>query len=254
MIQSIDRALTILHAVAAYDSWVGVREIARKVELKVPTAQNILKSLAARGFLEFSEEYRGYRLGVALLLLAEKTNAIARMADFARPYVKSLFSQFGETTTCCALYGGRVVVVDCIVSSEPLTVIQSNRVVENPHCLAAGRLLLAFASEDLIQDYIANIPQSELSVHLPASREEFLRQLETIRKKRYAEAINVLNQGIGALSVPVFGTNGEVVFALACSAPLARFDAKRRTAVRAAFEACARTMSERLSAPAAAQC
>ena len=123
MIQSIDRALTILHAVAGRNSWVGVREIARTVELKVPTVQNILKTLASRGYLEFSDEFRGYRLGVAPLLLAEKTDPIKRMADAARPYLNRIFEQFGETVTCCVLFGGKVIVVDSIVSSEPLTVI-----------------------------------------------------------------------------------------------------------------------------------
>jgi len=253
MIQSVDRALTILNAVAARDSWVGVREIARIVELKVPTVQNLLKTLAARGYLEFSEEFRGYRLGVAPLVLAEKTNPVARMADFARPYLKELFTRFGETTTCCTLFGGQVVVVDSIMSAEPLTVIHPNRIVEHPHCLASGRLLLAFASEELVRNYIKDTPFSELGANLPMNGAEFLQELEVIRRQRYAEAINARSQGVGAVAVPVFGPGGDVAFALACSAPLARFDDERRAAVRAVYEACAQKMGERLGAPAKRQ-
>jgi DNA-binding IclR family transcriptional regulator len=253
MIQSIDRAITILNTVAACDSWVGVREVARIVGLKVPTVQNILKSLASHGYLEFSEAYRGYRLGVAPLLLAEKTNPVARMADFARPYLKTLFEQFGETTTCCTLFGGHVVVVDSILSAEPLTVIHPNRIVEHPHCLASGRLLLAFANEQLIQNYIKITPFSELGANLPMTGREFLQELEVIHKQRYAEALNARSQGVGAVAVPVFGPGGDVAFALACSAPLARFDAERRAAVRAVYEVCAQKMGERLGAPAKRQ-
>jgi len=248
MIQSIDRAITILHTVAASNSWVGVREIARRVELKVPTVQNILKTLAARGYLQFSKEFRGYRLGVATLLLAEKVDPPRRMADMVRPYLMELFEQFGETTACCAMFGGQVVFVESIVSSEPLSVIHPNRVVEHPHGMAAGLLLLAFSSREFMDTYLRKTPFPELGPNLPANAEELMSELETVRQQRYAEALNICNQGIGAIAVPVCGPDGEVALALACSAPLARFEKARRRLVRSALETSARRIETRTGA------
>lgn len=252
MIQSVDRALTILQAVAARDSWVGVREIARLVDLKVPTAQNILKTLAARGYLEFSEQFRGYRIGVVPLLLADKVDPIRRMADMVRPYLKEIFTQFGETVTFMTLFGGKVVVIDSIASAEPLTVIEPNRVVKDPHCLASGKLLLAFAGEELIRAYAGTTPFAEFGPNLPANAEEFFQTLETVRRERYAEAINARAQGIGAIAVPVRGPEGSVSFALACSAPLVRFGAGRRAEVRRELERCAQNIEIRTGAAAPA--
>jgi DNA-binding IclR family transcriptional regulator len=250
MIQSVDRALNILHAVAARNSWVGVREVARIVELKVPTVQNILKTLAARGYLEFSEEFRGYRLGIAPLLLADKVDPVRRMAGMVRPYLNEIFEQFGETVTFMTLFGGKVVAVDSIISNEPLTVVEPNRVIEHPHCLASGKLLLAFADEELLRNYAAETPFADLSPNLPKNADEFFQTLETVRRERYAEAINAREQGIGAIAVPVRGPEGSVNFALACSAPLARFDADRRAAVRNALEECAEKIEVRTGAMA----
>ena len=246
MIQSVERAFRILQTVAACDSWMGVREVARAVELKVPTTQNILKTLTACGYLEFSPRFRAYRLGLAPLLLVERSSPIARLADFVYSDLKRFFDLFGETTICCTMLGGRVVIVQTFTSSEPLAVIHSNRVVVHPHCLASGRLLLAYASEELVTNYIRTTPFESLGVNLPASGEELLQELAVIRKKRYAEVLNAANQGVGALAVPVFGPGGDVVLCLACSAPLARFNAERRKAIRAACEESARSISEKL--------
>ena len=69
LVQSVERALMLLNQVAWHGDWVGLRELARGTGLKVPTAQNLLKTLQAYGFLEFDERMRRYRIGLAALRL-----------------------------------------------------------------------------------------------------------------------------------------------------------------------------------------
>ena len=236
MIQSIDRAISIMTAVAARNSWVGVRDVARQVGLKVPTAQNILKTLAARGFLEFSDETRRYRLGLAVHRLADSIEPVSWISEFGRPFIERVFAAFGETVTVTTMVQDRVVVVDSRVSDSPLTVIHPRRVVDHPHCLASGKMLLSDKDEAFIRHYAASQPLAELGPNTPVTAEELLSELALTREQGYAEAIDCQGHGVGAIAVPVRDAAGRIAMTVACSAPLSRFDAARRTRVRAALQ------------------
>ena len=96
MIQSVDRAVTLLAEVAAHGAWVGVRELARSAGLKVPTAQNLLKTLAARGLLDFGLFARSVLIdfvSLAMILSARSTLAAMISGDsqcFSRLYRPSV--------------------------------------------------------------------------------------------------------------------------------------------------------------------
>jgi DNA-binding IclR family transcriptional regulator len=246
MIQSVDRALLILTAVSSCGTWVGVRDIARQVGLKVPTVQNLLKTLAAKGFLDFNEETRRYRLGLAVYRLADNIGPVAWIGEFARPYIDRVFTAFGETATICTMVSDRVVVVDSRVSDSPLTVIHPRRVVENPHCLASGKMLLSGKDEEFIRRYAANQPLSKLGPNTPSTAKALLTELAQVRKQGYAEAVDSQGHGVGAVAVPVRDAAGRTAMTIACSAPLSRFAAARRKEVRALLLAVAKEMEARI--------
>jgi len=246
MIQSVDRALNILKKVAFYNDWVGVREIARSLDLKVPTVQNLLKTLANHAFLEFDETSRRYRVGIAPLLLAEHMEPLSRMANFCHPYLESIFNEFGETTTACTMLSRQIIVVDSKTSNEPLTVIHPRRVIEHPHCLASGKMLLSVMGEAFIDKYAETEFNEDLGPNTPRTAAELKVELARVKKRGYAEAINIRAQGIAAVAVPVYGPGGKPALTIACSAPVSRFGDEQRARVRQRLQETAGTMSKQL--------
>lgn len=227
MIQSVKRAIDILNAVARKNDWVGVREIARTVELKVPTTQQLLKTLQAHSFLEFNEERRQYRVGLGVSLLASACDPQQRMGDLARPYVNKLHEEFGETVAVLRWGNNAAHVIDWREAAHSLRVSapSSNRIIDMPHIMASGRLLLAFQDESAIDEYIEKINFAGEGRNQPRNRKEFLKMLSDISEKNYAETDNVCGSGIYALSVPVFDGGGRLLMALACSVPVVRITA-----------------------------
>jgi DNA-binding IclR family transcriptional regulator len=227
MIQSVERAIDILNAVARKDDWVGVREIARLVDLKVPTTQQLLKTLQARSFLEFDEERRQYRVCLGVSLLAAACDPQQRLADLARPYVNKMHEEFGETVAVLRWGNNAAHVIDWREATHSLRVAapSSNRIIEMPHLMASGRVLLAFLEESAINGYIDKIDFSKEGRDQPRNRNEFLKMLSDISGKKYAETDNVCDSGIYALSVPVFDGSGRVLMAFACSLPTIRMNA-----------------------------
>lgn len=223
MIQSVERALDILNVVAQADAWLGVREIARRTGLKVPTVQQLLKTLQKKAYLEFDPGQRKYRIGVAATLLARGADPLAKLGDFIKPFVDQLHNQFGETVVALVYSGGVFMSAACRPSIHQLTVMPPRRgqPVDEPQVMASGRLLLAFMPPEVQRRFVKDAATRAL--------------LPGIRESEVAEVRNVNDSGIAALAVPVRAAcqagNPDVLLALACSMPLQRWTAEVRQRV-----------------------
>lgn len=229
MVQSVTRALTLLNEVANYPEGVGVRQLSRDVGLKVPTAQALLKTLARMGFLDFDMKERRYRIGFAVMGLANSVNNNDRLKTLCRDAIEDMVADFGETALAGSLQGMRVGVVYSSSPDQPLAVEYKEQIIEHPHCLAIGKVLLAHQETAFLRAYGEQEPLGELGVNSPANIDEMLSDLNQVRHQGYAEAINVSGQGIDAFSVPVFDKYRQCKLALGCSAPIARVSPRKRT-------------------------
>ncbi|OGV81500.1 MAG: hypothetical protein A3K19_26050 [Lentisphaerae bacterium RIFOXYB12_FULL_65_16] len=252
MVQSVDKALVLLNEVARHGDWVGVRELARATGLKPPTAQSLLKTLQAHGFLEFDAQARGYRVGLAALRLADGADRLTRLADFARPFVRELFAEFGETVAALTLVQDQAVVLEWQQAEHALAVIHARKVIERPHFMASGLVLIAYQDVVFRQRYAERVQSDDAGQNMPKNAAQLLKILDQVRAQGYAETCNARGSGIGAVSAPVFDATGHVAMALACSAPLARLNDGLRERQRASVISTAARMSAALGGADAA--
>jgi DNA-binding IclR family transcriptional regulator len=209
---------------------VGVRETARLVSLKVPTVQQLMKTLQAKNYLEFDTERRQYRIGPAATLLAGGTDIKKKLAEFITPHLADIFEKFGETAAALTLQGDDFYVLDWKQTTHPLAVTMPERgsTVRTPHNMASARILLAWQDEEFINRYMNNIEFPEKEKNTFKSPKTFAEELRKIKKQGYAETENVADSGIAALAVPVFSSAGRLLIAIGCSAPLTRFPKEQR--------------------------
>jgi len=71
-VQSVNRALTILEAVAGADSEIGVTELAKMLNLHKSTVHRLLNTLVHKGYIEQNPETEGYKLGIKAVELGSK--------------------------------------------------------------------------------------------------------------------------------------------------------------------------------------
>ena len=223
MIQSVKKALNILNYVAAAHDWVGVREIAGGVGMKVTTTQQILKTLQAESYLDFDESTRRYRIGIAALKLSEGNDLINILREFAEPYLNKLLRETNETVVALTIDKNRVSIVSWKKPNHILAVVHSREhLVEPPHLLASGLALLAFMPDDFKKRYAANQDYSSFTGATPQSPQELLELFEQVAKEKIAIIENVLDSGVTAVGVPVFRRDGTILLALGCSLPAIR--------------------------------
>lgn len=248
MIQSVQRAVALLNAVGMRRDWVGVRDLAREVGLKVTTAQTLLKTLAQCGYLEFDEKNRRYRVGLAVLQLAEYSDPMQRHREFVHPFLESVFQQTGETVVASMMVHGQVTLIDWLQARHRLAVVHFDSDAEHAHLLAIGKVLLAYQDEGEQRAYAAGQPLATLGPNTPTTANALIDELRHTREQGYGEVIDPSGNGIAAVAVPVWGVGPLPVFSLGSSIPLARYTHQRLDEIHACLAATADEMHARLGA------
>ncbi len=186
--QTVERALDILEILADSDgSFVKLGEIAERAQLSKSTASHILSTLCKRGYVCRISRSSGYRLGSELYYLTRNGAYGHRLADICAPYIRWLYTQTGQTPILTVIAEQKKTIIDYIEGEFELTGKRQSLIRDNAYSSASGRLLLAGMERSQLMDFVAKngLPQPHewAQVH---TLEEMLRQLEELRRQKYA--------------------------------------------------------------------
>src|SRR5712691_13503226 len=148
-VAAVERAFTVLEALADGSAELGTNEIARRTGISPSTVSRLLATLAHAGFVEHVAESGRYRLGLRLLQLGNAVLSRLDLREIARPHLQALVELTGETATLSAPGEHDAVTVDFVQSASS---VQSVARVGRPsigHATATGKVLLAFGGREL---------------------------------------------------------------------------------------------------------
>jgi DNA-binding IclR family transcriptional regulator len=218
-VQSVDRALRILE-ILARSGESGVTEIASSLEVHKSTAFRLVATLEQHGLVEQVEGRGKYRLGVGLLRLAGATSARLDVVQEARPLCKQLATATGETVNLATLSGNSALYLDQVAGPSALQ--PHNWVGQHIplHATSNGKVLIAWLSEPELKDVLGRLPAyTGLTI---TSRATLRKQLEDVREKGYAVAVDELEIGLTAIAAPVRNAHGDVICSMSVSGPTFR--------------------------------
>ncbi|MEV7965142.1 IclR family transcriptional regulator [Sphaerisporangium sp. NPDC088356] len=221
-VQSVDRALDVLEALADQGGEAGLSEIAARTGLPYGTIHRLLRSLLARGYVR-QESDRRYALGSALVRLG---GAAERMVGvWAQPYLEKMVALSGETANLAVLEGDFVVYVAQAASPRRLRMFAEvgRRVL--PHSTAVGKVLLAERADAAAILTRTGLPRR--TEHTITSIEAMLAELDRVRGQGYAMDLGEEELGVHCLAVPV-RDGGKVIAGMSISGPVDRIEALDR--------------------------
>ncbi|WP_204011880.1 IclR family transcriptional regulator [Sphaerimonospora thailandensis] len=220
--QSVDRALDVLEALAEHGGQAGLSEIAARTGLPYGTIHRLLRTLLARGYVR-QESDRRYALGGALVRIG---GAAERMlAVWAEPYLAKLVELSGETANLAVLEGDFVVYVAQVPSPRKLRMFAEvgRRVL--PHSTAVGKVMLAERPDAAAVLGRTGLPRRTDRTITTAG--ELLGELDRVRARGYALDLGEEENGVHCMAVPVHD-GGRTFAALSVSGPAERIDAIER--------------------------
>ncbi|MBF8185337.1 IclR family transcriptional regulator [Nonomuraea sp. K274] len=223
-VQSVERALDVLEALAAHGGGAGLSEIAARTGLPYGTIHRLLRTLLARGYVR-QESDRRYALGGGLVRLGGIAESMVGV--WAQPYLTKMVELSGETANLAVLEGDFVVYVAQVPSPRRLRMFAEvgRRVL--PHSTAVGKVLLA---DRPAADAVAVFERTGMPRRTPNTITDMvamLTELDLVKGRGYAMDLGEEELGVHCLAVPVWDGR-RVTAAMSVSGPAERIDALDR--------------------------
>lgn len=223
-IQSVDRAIDLLLAVAAAGPVdAGVPALAKACGLNRATAWRLLKTLQARGLVTVDASGR-YALGVTAVELGGAAGPDALIAA-AHPLLERMCAKTGETASLAMPAVGGLTYVDEVTPIAVLTASWLGRTVAL-HATSTGKALLAFLPRSELRRVLpATLPAfTDTTITAPA---ELAAELAATRARGYGTCAGELEPSLYGVSAPALDRTGRPLAVLSIWGPKDRVPEER---------------------------
>lgn len=216
---SLDRGLSVLEVLKSSGEPLGVREIARRLELSAPAVQRILNTLAEHEYVDQNVETRRYGLGYGLLVLAQHLLKKDRLIELADPELQELaadgcFNAFlGMRRRSAGMY------LLAVQSSSPVVIRSTPGEPMRLHSTALGKALLLGLPDQALRAFLAEVPLEKLTPRTVTEPERLIAQLQAARAVGYTTSLDENILGVISIGAPVWDADHNVVAAISVAYP-----------------------------------
>jgi DNA-binding IclR family transcriptional regulator len=249
MIQSVDRSIRILKALAAGPGRLGVSELSNRLGLAKGTVHGLLKTLMAHGLVEQHADSDKYQLGPELLQLSNRYLDLSDLRSRSLAWSELLAMRASESVRVGALHGEGVLIVHHVFRPDSSLQILEVGEVLPVHATALGKAVLAYLPSEVQNDLIGDEPR-KLTGHTLVTRAAIKRELNSIRSRGYAVEREEAVIGEAGVAAPIFNSKTEPVGAVGIAGPRSRVLKRgQEPTIAAAVLEAARGISRDLGAP-----
>lgn len=240
LIQSITRAMQILEYLGQAPDAQSLDQISRHMSLKTTTVHNILRTLAARDFVEKQDKPPRYKLGSAAGKLADQQRDRSLMKQISDQMLL-LHQQFASARLSFAeRVGGQVTATLRIGPEMPNQLQRGAGQPMSPYASASALLHQALWPAAMLQTYRQSHPFIEYGAHLWPSIEHLDIYLETVRDQQIARP-HFEHDADCRMAVPIFDEGGKLAGAMGVFLPDAQAMSKEIPVIQKAIIAAARS-------------
>lgn len=214
------RALTVCEGVSVHQP-IGVRELAREIDMPKSTVQRALETLHAAGWLVRGEGGR-WSLSLRCALIGGRAGQAAALRDLARPAMERLRGITDESVRLWAHDGDRIVLLENMETRQAVrSVLQPGGTTIPLHASAAGKAILAQLPEHEVNELLAQ-PLAALTPQTITDPAVLRDQLRTVRRKGYGETHREAWKDVGAVAAAIHDPSGRPLAAIALALPMHR--------------------------------
>lgn len=215
--ESVLRVFAVIEYLAERDDWVGLRTLARDLDLVPATAHRYLTSLKHLGYVQQHPQDSRYQLSLRIVSIASRVLERIHLQHIVRPWMKELTAIINETTHLAVLDGREIVFIEKVDSNQAVQMRSRAGSRAHLHSTASGRALLAFLPDDERDSILADLELPALTSNTITDRSALIEQLELIRERGYAMDDEENEVGIRCVGVPIFDHTGHVAGAISIS-------------------------------------
>lgn len=215
-VQSLERGFAVIRAFERNRTHMSVTDVAQATGLTRAVARRFLLTLVELGYVR--NEGRSFSLRPRILELGYGYLSGLTFPEIARPYMEELSATVQESVSAAVLDADDIVYVANVVPRRVMTINVPIGGRDPAYCTSLGRVLLAQRSDDEIDAYLKSVVlerRTDRTVTDPAALRKILGE---VRAQGYAFLDQELEDGLGAIAIPVHDAAGVVVAAMNVSA------------------------------------
>lgn len=218
-VQSVERVFELLELVTDAGGDVTLSELASSTDLPLPTIHRLLRTLVSLGYARQLPNRR-YALGPRLIRIGE--GASRQFGALARPQLKNLVDQLGESANMAVLDGTMIVYVAQVPSMHSMRMFTEVGRRAHTHDTGVGKAILAQLSDDTVRGIVARAGMPTPTEHSIGDVDALIAELDRIRERGYA--IDDQEQEIGVRCFSMAVPDAPTPTAVSVSGPISRVD------------------------------
>ncbi len=219
------RSFAILEHVAQSHAPVDVLDIIASLKLPKATAYRLVDWFVSHGYLAREPGRRRLIVGPKLTNLAFGALSSSMRNDTPHIVLQRLVHTLNETCNIGTLLNGEVVYLDRVEAEHwPLRLHYTTGSRVPLHCSAIGKLYLALSAAPRRRRLLQSLDLRRFTGRTITDQMRLDAELRQIRKEHVSFDREEYLAGVICMAVPVLGSNGELLAALAIQAPEARMD------------------------------
>ena len=205
---AVEASVKVITFLAECEQEIGISEISRGTGINKNMVFRILNTLENEGWVYCNEQK--YSLTLLLFGLASKPISRLSLNTAATPVLYDLLNETGESTYLGVLKDDKVLYVQHLDGIKDVRVAGRLGGEYDLYCSAPGKVLLAYADDDFIEEYTSRVLEKRTANSI-TEKNLLLKELENIRKNGYAIDKEEFGNGITCVAAPVFDYTGSVV-------------------------------------------
>ena len=247
-IQSVDRAVRLLEAIAEAGGETTLTELSHRTKLNISTCHHLLSTLVNRGYVAKVPVRRSYALGARILYLSNACLQVDLPAR-AAPFIAQINEKTGETVHLAVLQGDAMMKIAKRESRHPVRVDTGTLgKTDAPHATATGKAMLAWLPEDDMRRVLAH-GMARFTPKTITEWPDLLEALRHVRRNGYAMDDEEYQPGVICVGAAIRDHNGAVVGAISASTPTMRASEAHLTLVREEILSAVRALSAEMGGP-----
>ena len=229
-IQSLDRGLVILEAVAKAGGPVPLGELTDILGIDRSSVFRLANTLKRRGFLANPSGRKDYILGPSIWRLSHQYDWGNMLITLCHDHVKHLAMAVNETAHFAVREGQQALFIDHASVNHMIAVTGQTGELVPLYCTAHGKALLADHGVDSLRSLLGTAPLHPHTAHTVVSIDQLAEECSEIRARGYATDDAEFQEGIRCVAAPIRDRDGVIVASIGISAPATRFPEERYNA------------------------
>lgn len=246
--QTVSRALSVLELIGKHGA-LGVREIARHVELAPSMVQRLLNSLASAGFVERTDGNSKWKIGYKAFEVGTAFLSSTDLHAVAAPELRYLAEEKLINSFLGVLRGTEVVYLAAVQSRGAISITNAPGSRTHLHSTALGKVLLSDLRNEEAVELLGKAPYRQITIKTKRSFSALSKDLERCRSIGYAVSDEENLTNVFAVGSAIRNAEGRVIAALSGAVPRQGLRQKEIEELCNEVRSAAERASRRLGAP-----